>query len=136
MVTSVIRKKGVRLGWATGACEKFHKFRLRVCGAVRTLPANVRSMLASALSFFLAFGFAACGRGWRIATLTRVNRLYEQAEETGKVVSIKEVESVLGPADAQRTFSHRNADHQGTARDRYYYQQAAGPWNCISWTTN
>src|SRR5690348_9483190 len=62
-----------------GACEKFHKFGLRVCSEVRTLRSNVRSMPAIALSLSLVLGFSACGPRLADRNIDAVNRLYEQA---------------------------------------------------------
>jgi hypothetical protein len=59
----------------TGACEKFHKFLLRVRGAIRTLPVTVRSMPASALSLTLVLGLSACGPRLADRNIDAVNRL-------------------------------------------------------------
>jgi len=114
-------------GWSDGvakrACEKFHKFRLRLPAPVRTLTTNVRPMLASALSFFCACGFAACGPRLADRNIDAVNKLYEQAEKSGKSVSIKEVESVLGQPTRTEPFPIEMQTTKELPGMRYYYQQ-------------
>ena len=107
----------------SGACEKFHKFRLRLRGRIRTLPRNVRSMLASALSFSLFLGLSACGPRLADRNIDAVNRLYEQAEKTGKPVSIKEVEAVLGQPDKTEPFPIEMQTTKELQGVRYYYKQ-------------
>jgi hypothetical protein len=107
----------------TGACEKFHKFRLRLRSGVRTLHFNVRSMLASALSFSLFLGLLACGPRLADRNIDAVNRLYEQAEKSGKGVSIKEVEAVLGQPTKVEPFPIEMQTTKELAGVRYYYKQ-------------
>lgn len=106
-----------------GACEKFHKFGLRVCGGIRTLHPNVRSMPATALSLSLVLGFAACGPRLADRNIDAVNRLYEQAEKSGKALSIKEVEAVLGQPDRQESFPIEMQTTKELPGVRYYYKQ-------------
>lgn len=107
----------------TGACEKFHKFGLRVCGEVRTLQSNVRSMPAIALSLSLVIGFSACGPRLADRNIDAVNRLYEQAEKGGKSLSIKEVEAVLGQPNRVESFPIEMQTTKDLPGVRYYYKQ-------------
>jgi hypothetical protein len=106
-----------------GACEKFHKFGLRVCGRIRTLRDNVRSMPATALSLSLVLGFSACGPRLADRNIDAVNRLYEQAEKSGKSLSIKEVEAVLGQPNRMESFPIEMQTTKELPGVRYYYKQ-------------
>jgi hypothetical protein len=106
-----------------GACEKFHKFGLRVCGRIRTLRGNVRSMPATALSLSLVLGFSACGPRLADRNIDAVNRLYEQAEKSGKSLSIKEVEAVLGQPNRMESFPIEMQTTKELPGVRYYYKQ-------------
>jgi hypothetical protein len=108
---------------AIRACEKFHKFRLRVCGVVRTLRDNVRSMPASALSLSLVIGLSACGPRLADRNIDAVNRLYEQSEKSGKALSIKEVEAVLGQPNRVESFPIEMQTTKELPGVRYYYKQ-------------
>lgn len=80
-------------------------------------------MLASVLSFSLALGFAACGPRVADRNIDALNRLYEAAERSGKTLSIKEVESVLGQPSRAESFPiemHTTKELPGV---RYYYEQ-------------
>ena len=81
-------------------------------------------MLASVLSLSLAFGFAACGPKLADRNIDAVNRLYETAEKSGKSLSIKEVESVLGPPARVESFPIEMQTTKELPGVRYYYQQA------------
>ena len=61
-------------------------------------------MLATALPFSLFLGLSACGPRLADRNIDAVNRLYEQAEKSGKSVSIKEVETVLGQPSRVEAF--------------------------------
>jgi len=106
-----------------GACEKFHKFGLRVCGHVRTLQANVRSMPAIALSLSLVIGLSACGPRLADRNIDAVNKLYEQAEKSGKALSIKEVEAILGQPNRVESFPIEMQTTKELPGVRYYYKQ-------------
>jgi hypothetical protein len=80
-------------------------------------------MLASALSLSLAFSFAACGPKLADRNIDAVNHLYEQAEKSGKSLSIKEVESVLGPPTRVEAFPIEMQTTKELPGVRYYYQQ-------------
>ena len=80
-------------------------------------------MLASALSFTCAFGFSACGPRLENRNIDAVNRMYEQAEKSGKGLSIKEVESVLGPPLRMETFPIEMQTTKELPGMRYYYRQ-------------
>jgi hypothetical protein len=80
-------------------------------------------MLASVFFFSLALGFAACGPRVADRNIDALNRLYEAAERTGKTLSIKEVESVLGQPTRSEAFPiemHTTKELPGV---RYYYEQ-------------
>jgi hypothetical protein len=121
-VANHLRVRRCRPG-ETDACEKFHKFSLRVCGAIRTLRVNVRSMLASALSFSFVIGLVACGPRLADRNIDAVNRLYEQAEKSGKSLSIKEVEAVLGQPNRVEAFPIEMQTTKELPGVRYYYKQ-------------
>jgi hypothetical protein len=110
---------------ALRACEKFHKFRLRVRGQLRTLRGHVRSMPATAFSFSCALAFSACGPRLADRNVDAVNRLFDQAEKTGKSLSIKEVESVLGPPEKTEQFPMEMQTTKELHGVRYYYKQGA-----------
>jgi len=80
-------------------------------------------MFASALSFSCAFGLSACGPRLTDRNIDAVNRLYEQAEKSGKALSIKEVESVLGPPTRTEAFPIEMQTTKELPGVRYYYQQ-------------
>jgi hypothetical protein len=101
----------------------FHKLGLRARKAIRTLPPIVRLMLASVLSFFLAFDFAACGPQVADRNIDALNRLYEAAERSGKTLSIKEVESVLGQPTRSEAFPIEMRTTKELPGVRYYYEQ-------------
>jgi hypothetical protein len=101
----------------------FHKIRLRGCDGVRTLRDIVRFMPASVLSFSLVLAFAACGPQVEDRNIDALNRLYEIAERTGKAVSIKEVESVLGQPRRVESFPIEMQTTKELLGVRYYYQQ-------------
>ena len=106
-----------------GACEKFHKFLLRVRGAIRTLPVTVRSMPASALSLTLVLGLAACGPRLADRNIDAVNRLYEKAQKNGKDVTLKEVEAVLGQPTRIENFPMERQRTEELPGVRYFYRQ-------------
>jgi hypothetical protein len=104
-------------------CEKFHKMRLRGRGEVRTLPATVPSMLFSVLFSALAFGLAGCRPHVTNRNIDALNRLYETAEKSGKSISIKEVESVLGHPVKVESFPIEMKTTKELPVVRYYYKQ-------------
>jgi hypothetical protein len=105
------------------ACEKFHKFSLRVRGAVRTLLSNVRSLPATALLFSCAIGFSGCGPRVADRNIDAVNRLYDQARKSGKELSPKEVEAVLGQPSWAEPFHFELETPKELQGVRYYYKQ-------------
>jgi hypothetical protein len=80
-------------------------------------------MLASALSFSLFIAFSACGPRLADRNIDAVNRLYEQSEKTGKSVSIKEVEAVLGQPTRVENFPIEMQTTKELPGVRYYYVQ-------------
>jgi hypothetical protein len=105
------------------ACEKFHKFSLRVRDAVRTLSGNVRSMPATALLFSCTIGLAACGPRMADRNIDAVNRLYDQARKNGKELTPKEVEAVLGQPTSTELFQFEIQTPKELQGIRYYYKQ-------------
>jgi len=105
------------------ACEKFHKFSLRVRGRIRTLLDHVRSMFATALFLSWTIGFSACGPRLADRNIDAVNRLYEQADKAGKALSIKEVEAVLGQPNRVENFPIEMQTTKELPGVRYYYVQ-------------
>jgi hypothetical protein len=104
-------------------CEKFHKFDLRARDALRKLLLTVRFVPASVLSLSIAFGFSACGPKVTDRNIDAVNKLYEAAEKTGKSVSIKEVEAVLGQPTKTEPFRIEKPTTQDLLGVRYYYEE-------------
>jgi hypothetical protein len=80
-------------------------------------------MLATAFSLSCALVYSACGPRLADRNVDAVNRLYEQAEKSGKALSIKEVESVLGPPDKTELFPMEMQTTKELHGVRYYYKQ-------------
>ncbi|MEP6673328.1 MAG: hypothetical protein ABJF10_29525 [Chthoniobacter sp.] len=80
-------------------------------------------MPATALSFSLVLGLSACGPRLADRNIDAVNRLYEQAEKSGKEVTIKEVESVLGQPTRMETYPIEMQRTRELPIVRYYYQE-------------
>jgi len=80
-------------------------------------------MPASVLLISSAFGLTACGPRLENRNIDAVNRLYEQAEKSGKSLSIKEVESVLGQPDRLESFPIEMQTTKELPGVRYYYKQ-------------
>jgi hypothetical protein len=97
--------------------------RLRALDALRTLRNTVRFMLASVLSFSSAIGFTACGPHVADRNIDAINHLYETAERSGKSLTIKEVESVLGQPKKIEAFPIEMQTTKELPGVRYYYEQ-------------
>jgi len=80
-------------------------------------------MPATALSLSLVIGFSACGPRLADRNIDVVNRLYEQAEKSGKTLSIKEVEAVLGQPTRSETFPIEMQRTMELPIVRYYYKE-------------
>lgn len=99
--------------------------RLRGRGAVRTLLTNVRLMLTSVLFSALAFASVGCRPYVTNRNIDALNLLYETAEKSGKSVSIKEVESVLGHPLKAESFPIEMKTTKELPVVRYYYKQGS-----------
>jgi len=80
-------------------------------------------MLASVLSFSSALGFTACGPQVADRNIDAINHLYETAERSGKSLTIKEVESVLGQPKKVESFPIEMQTTKELPGVRYYYEQ-------------
>ncbi|MDR3402300.1 MAG: hypothetical protein P4L99_07355 [Chthoniobacter sp.] len=80
-------------------------------------------MPATALSFSLVLGLSACGPRLADRNIDAVNRLYEQADKSGKSLSIKEVEAVLGQPSRVEAFPIEMQTTKELPGVRYYYKQ-------------
>jgi hypothetical protein len=83
----------------------------------------VRFVPASVLSFSFAFGFAACGPQVANRNIDALNQLYDAAERSGKSLSIKEVEAVLGQPKKVESFPIEMQTTKELPGVRYYYDQ-------------
>lgn len=80
-------------------------------------------MLFSALFAALVPGFTSCEPQVANRNIEAINRLYETAERSGKSVSIKEVESVLGQPLKSEAFPIEMKTTKELPVVRYYYRQ-------------
>lgn len=80
-------------------------------------------MLASVLFSSLALGLTACGPRVADRNIDALNRLYESAERSGKTLTIKEVESVLGQPTRVEQFPIEMQTTKELPGVRYYYKQ-------------
>jgi hypothetical protein len=83
----------------------------------------VRFVPASVLPLFFAFGLAGCGPKIAERNIDAVNRMYDAAERSGKSLSIKEVEAVLGPPKESQPFPIEMQTTKVLQGIRYYYEQ-------------
>jgi len=83
----------------------------------------VRFVPASVLHFSFAFGFAACGPKLADRNIDALNKMYDAAERSGKSLSIKEVEAVLGPPKVSEPFPIEMQTTKVLQGVRYYYVQ-------------
>ena len=86
------------------------------CDTVRFVPASV-------LSLSIAFGFTACGPRVANRNIDALNQLYDAAERSGKSLSIKEVEAVLGQPKKVESFPIEMQTTKELPGVRYYYDQ-------------
>ncbi len=80
-------------------------------------------MLFSVLFSALAFGLAACRPHITNRNIDALNSLYETAEKSGKSITIKEVESVLGHPMKVESFPIEMKTTKELPVVRYYYKQ-------------
>ena len=83
----------------------------------------MRFVPASVLLLSSAFGFTACGPQVADRNIDALNQMYETAERTGKAISIKEVEAVLGPPKTSVPFPIEMQTTKELQGVRYYYEQ-------------
>lgn len=87
------------------------------------LPALVRCMPFSLLLPLPLLALAACGPTITNDNIKAVNSQFEAFEKGGKALSIKEVESILGPPVRVETFPIEMRTVKELPGVRYYYRQ-------------
>jgi hypothetical protein len=80
-------------------------------------------MPASALFFTLAIGFSACGPRVMNRNIDALNRQYDLAEKSGRGLSLKEVEAVLGQPSRTEPFPIEMQTTKELQGVRYYYEE-------------
>ena len=90
------------------------------------LRVNVRSMPASVLFSTLILGFAACGPRVTNRNIDALNAQFESAEKSGRSLSTKEVESILGQPTRQEAFPIEMQTVRELPGVRYYYEERKG----------
>jgi hypothetical protein len=85
------------------------------------LPATVRPMLASVLFPTLILGLTACGPRVTNRNIDALNAQFEAAEKSGKALSVKEVEAILGQPTRQESFPIEMQTVKVLPGVRYYY---------------
>lgn len=80
-------------------------------------------MPASLLLLLPLFTLAACGPRVTNQNIEALNEQFEQTEKTGKALSIKEVESIMGPPTRMETFPIEMRTVKELPGVRYYYDQ-------------
>ena len=80
-------------------------------------------MPATALFSILILGFAACGPRVTNRNIDALNSQFELAEKTGKSLSTKEVESILGQPTRQESFPIEMQTVKELPGVRYYYEE-------------
>ena len=80
-------------------------------------------MLASALFITFAIGFSACGPPVANRNIDALNRQYDAASKSGKSLSIKEVEAILGQPTKSQSFPIEMQTTRDLQIVRYYYEQ-------------
>jgi len=66
---------------------------------------------------------AACGPKVTNDNITALNRQFEQAEKAGKSITLKEVESIMGPPGRTESFPIEMRTVKELPGVRYYYEQ-------------
>jgi hypothetical protein len=80
-------------------------------------------MLASALFLSFAIGLSACGPRVTNRNIDALNRQYDLAEKTGRGLSLKEVEAVLGQPSRTEPFPIEMQTTKELQGVRYYYEE-------------
>lgn len=101
----------------------FTKSPCRVPGGFACSRLNVRRMSASLLLSLPIVALAACGPTITNENIAAVNDHFEAMEKSGKTLSIKEVESMLGPPSRVETFPIEMRTVKELPGVRYYYKQ-------------
>jgi hypothetical protein len=83
----------------------------------------VRFVPASVLSLSIAIGFSACGPKVADRNIDALNKIYKNAEDNKKVLTIKEVEAVLGPPTRTRNFTIPRQTTKEMPVVVYYYKE-------------
>ncbi len=90
------------------------------------LVATVRSMPASVLFPTLILGLSACGPRVANRNIDALNAQFDAAERSGKALSVKEVEAILGQPTRQETFPIEMQTVKELPGVRYYYEERKG----------
>lgn len=90
---------------------------------VRILSANVRSMPATVLFSTLILGIVACGPRVTNHNIDALNAQFDAAEKSGRSLSSKEVESILGQPSRQETLTIEMQTVKEVPGVRYYYEE-------------
>jgi hypothetical protein len=80
-------------------------------------------MMAASLFLPIALTLPACGPRVTNANIDALNREYEASERTGKSVTLKEVESILGQPTRTVSFPIEKPSIKELPGTRYYYEQ-------------
>ena len=92
-------------------------------GALACFRINVRRMPSSLLLPLPLLALAACGPTVTNQNIEAVNHQFEALEKSGKSLSIKEVESMMGPPTRVETFPIEMRTVKELPGVRYYYKQ-------------
>ncbi len=108
----------------SGACEKFHKEDLPCILALVLVREVYKTALIFALSV-AAFAplFSGCEKRIETANIDTVNRMQSAAEKSGRGLSAKEVESVLGQPTRVEKLTLTRSEKREFAAERHYYIQ-------------
>ena len=87
------------------------------------LPINVRRMPSSLLLTIPLLALTACGPTVTNDNISAVDAQFDALEKTGKTLSIKEVESILGPPTRSESFPIEMRTVKELPGVRYYYTQ-------------
>lgn len=99
--------------------KTFTNSALRVRVGVRMLRGNVRPLPASVLFSILILGFTACGPRVTDRNIDAVNAQFD----SGRSVSIKEVEAILGQPTRHETHKIEQQTIRELPMVRYYYAE-------------
>ena len=79
--------------------------------------------MAASLLLPIALTLTGCGPRVTNANIDAVNREYDAAERSGKAVTLKEVESILGQPTRAVSFPSEKPSVKELPGARYYYEQ-------------